>query len=56
MKNNPIVHSFEEAKIYQKHYKPSLNIFRIILSFVGVFVSGSSPAANTFNPARKRAH
>jgi hypothetical protein len=49
MKNRNIVHAHEEAKIYHSYYKPSLNIFRLIKSVLCIFISGSSPAANTFS-------
>ena len=56
MKNKPIIHSHEEAKIYRSYYKPSLNIFRFSTSVLGVFISGSSPAAQGYDHNRKRAH
>jgi len=52
MKNKHIVHAHEEAKIYHSHYRPSLNIFKIITSVIAVFISGSSPAAG--NVARRK--
>jgi hypothetical protein len=45
MKNKHMVHAHEEAKIYHNHYKPSFNILRIFKTVLGVFISGSSPAA-----------
>jgi hypothetical protein len=47
MKNSRINHSHEEAKIYSRYYKPSLNIFRLLKSVLAVVISGSSPAAST---------
>jgi hypothetical protein len=45
MKNKNITISNEEARIYRKFYKPSLNPLRLLISVLSVFVSGSSPAA-----------
>jgi hypothetical protein len=45
MKNKHIVHAHEEARIYRHHYKPSLNVFRFFKAVLGIFISGSSPAA-----------
>ena len=56
MKNKPIIHTHEEAKIYRHYYKPSLNIFRFLRSVLSVIVSGSSPAAHGYDHNRKRAH
>jgi hypothetical protein len=56
MKNKSIIHTHEEAKIYQHYYKPSLNIFRFFKSVLGVIISGSSPAAHGYDHNRKRAH
>jgi len=56
MKNKPIIHVHEEAKIYRDYYRPSLNVFRFFRSILGVFISGSSPAAHGFDYTRKRAH
>jgi hypothetical protein len=52
MKNRNLVYSHEQAKIYRHHYKPSLNIFRLVKSVLAIFITGSSPAAHTF-PRRK---
>ncbi|HSU28626.1 MAG TPA: hypothetical protein VLJ68_09615 [Chitinophagaceae bacterium] len=43
-----IAHAHREAKIYRHHYKPSLNLFRFLKSILGIFISGTSPAANSF--------
>jgi hypothetical protein len=51
MKNREIVFARHQAKIYQHHYRPSLNIFRFLGSVLAVFISGSSPTAGH---ARKR--
>jgi hypothetical protein len=56
MKNKPIIFLYEEARTYKEHYRPSLNIFRFFKSILGVFISGSSPAAHGINYNRKRAH
>ena len=45
MKNRNIAHAYQHAKIYRHHYKPSLNIFRLLKSVLGIIISGSSPAA-----------
>ena len=45
MKNNFISHSHESARIYRNHYKPSFNLFKLLFSFLGVLISGQSPAA-----------
>jgi hypothetical protein len=47
MKNSRINHSHEEAKIYQRFYKPSFNLLRLFKSVLAVAISGSSPAAST---------
>jgi hypothetical protein len=47
MKSKHIVHAHEKARIYQHHYKPSLNIFRVFRSILAVLISGSSVAATT---------
>lgn len=52
MKNKNIAHAHEEAKIYRHYYKPSLNVFRLLRSVLGVVISGSSHAAGSF-PRRK---
>ena len=56
MKKKTIVHTHEEARIYRNHYRPSLNIFRFLRAILGVFISGSSPAAQGYDHNRKRAH
>lgn len=56
MKNKPIIFLYEEAKAYKHHYRPSLNFVRFFKSIIGVFISGSSPAAQGINYNRKRAH
>lgn len=45
MKNRRIVHAYEHAKIYHNHYKPSLNIFRLLKSILGIIIAGGSPVA-----------
>lgn len=47
MKNKSIVHAHEEARIYQQYYKPSFNLYRLLVSVLSVFISGSSPAAGS---------
>ncbi|HEY0433281.1 MAG TPA: hypothetical protein VGC95_05385 [Chitinophagaceae bacterium] len=56
MKNKPLIHSHEEARIYRHYYKPSLNIVRLLRSVLCVIISGSSPSAHGYDPNRKRAH
>jgi hypothetical protein len=46
MKNRNLIHAHEEAKIYQQHYRPTLNVFRLLKSVISVVVSGNSPAAH----------
>ena len=48
MKNRHIVHAREEARIYQRYYKPSLNFLLLFKSIISIFISGSSPAANSY--------
>lgn len=52
MKNRSIIHSHEEAKIYQRYYKPSLNPLQLLKSVLIVFISGSSPAASAVGRRR----
>jgi hypothetical protein len=52
MKNRNLVHAHESARIYQSHYKPSLNVIRLFKGILMVFVSGSS-AASTHYPRRR---
>lgn len=53
MKNRIIVHGHEEAKIYKNNYKPSLSIFRLLRSVLGVIISGQSLAAHKYHYRRK---
>ena len=48
MKNNVITHSYESARIYRNNYKPSLNVFRLLRSVLGVLISGQGLAANRY--------
>lgn len=48
MKNRGIAHAHEAARIYQRYYKPSFNIVRLLKSVLAVFISGSSPASGGF--------
>jgi hypothetical protein len=52
MKKRNIVHAHQQAKIYHHHYRPSLNIFRLLKSVLAIFITGSSPSATTY-PRRK---
>jgi len=53
MKNKVIVHGHEEAKIYKNHYRPSLNLLRLLRSVAGIFISGQSLAAHKYRYRRK---
>lgn len=48
MKNRNLVHAHESARIYKHHYKPSLNVFRLLKSILMVFFSGSSAASTSY--------
>jgi hypothetical protein len=52
MKNKHIVHAHEEAKIYHRYYRPSLNIIRLFKSVLSIVISGSSTSAG--NVARRK--
>jgi hypothetical protein len=52
-KRRVIVHGHEEARIYQNNYKPSLNIFRLLRSVLGVLITGQSHAAHKYLYRRK---
>lgn len=49
MKRKHIVHAHEQAKIYHRYYKPSLNIFRLLRSVLVVVISGSSNVAGGYS-------
>lgn len=53
MKNNHIAHAHEEAKIYQRYYRPSFNMVRMLRSVLSVLLTGSSPAATSTYIRRK---
>ncbi|MFN8290106.1 MAG: hypothetical protein U0U70_07615 [Chitinophagaceae bacterium] len=44
MKNTRLRYHYQSAKIYQRHYKPSYNILRLLKSVLAVFIHGSSAA------------
>jgi len=48
MKKQIINHVHEEARIYKRNYKPSLNIFRQIISIFCVLISGQSQTAHSY--------
>jgi len=48
MKNKVIAHSHEAARIYKHNYKPSLNIFRLFRSVLGVLITGQPLAARRY--------
>ena len=53
--NTNRVHAHQSAKIYRDHYKPSLNIVRVLKSVAGVFFvlfSGSSQVSATYHRRR----
>lgn len=54
MKNRNTVHAREAVKIYEGHYKPSFNLFRFTKSILGVLISGNSPVAHSYIPAKRR--
>lgn len=47
MKNQNIKHARQEVKIYENHYKPSLNILRTIKSILGVLIFGRTTVAHS---------
>ncbi len=53
MKNRKLTYHHQAAKIYQHQYKPSYNIFRILKSFLAVFVHGSSAATTVSHHRHK---
>ena len=53
MKNKVIVHGHEEARIYKNHYKPSLNVLRLLRSVIGIFISGQTVSAHDYKYRRK---
>lgn len=56
MKNRKIIHTHEEARIYEQYYKPSLNVFRFVRSILSVLISGSSAAAQGYDYRKKTPH
>lgn len=48
MKRKMIHHIHEEARIYEKNYKPSFNIIRLIFSVFSVLISGQSQTAHDY--------
>lgn len=54
MKNRNTVHAREAVKIYEGHYKPSLNLFRFTRSILGVLIFGHSSVAQTYVPVKRR--
>jgi hypothetical protein len=48
MKNRRLTLHNEQAKIYRNHYKPSVNMVRLVKSVLSIVISGSSvaPAGN----------
>jgi len=52
MKNRVIVHGHEEARIYKKNYKPSLNFFRLLRAVLGVAITGQGLAAHKYRYRR----
>lgn len=56
MKNRKFIHTHEEARIYRKNYRPSLNVFRFLKSILCVVLSGSSASAHGYDYSRKAGH
>jgi hypothetical protein len=48
MKDKRLIHHHEEAQIYRRYYKPSFNMIRFLKSILAVIITGSSPAAGTY--------
>lgn len=49
MKHKNIVYAHEQAKIYHRYYKPSLNVLRLLRSVLAVVISGSSHVAGGYS-------
>ncbi len=45
MKNRRIEHAHQAVKIYENHYKPSLNPLRFVKSILGIVLFGSTSVA-----------
>ncbi len=54
MKNRGIIHARNEVKIYENHYKPSLNPLRFVKSILGIVLFGSTSVAGNYVPIKKR--
>ena len=56
MKNRNIVHARQEVEIYKAYYRPSFNLWRIVKSFLGIFIFGSASAAqyHSYVPLKKK--
>lgn len=53
MKNRDIEHAYQQAKIYEEHYRPSLNLIRSFKSIFGVLLFGSSTVVHSYIPKKK---
>ncbi|HUR64712.1 MAG TPA: hypothetical protein VMZ03_00045 [Chitinophagaceae bacterium] len=47
MKNRKVRRHYQATKIYQQHYRPSYNIFRLLGSVLSMLINGSSAATAT---------
>ncbi len=54
MRNRHILHGREQVKIYEHHYKPSFNLFRLTKSILGVLFFGQTTVAQSYTPMKKR--
>jgi hypothetical protein len=54
MKNRNIEHGRQGAKIYEAHYKPSLNITRFFKSILGILIFGRTTVAHSYAPVKKK--
>lgn len=53
MKNKDIALAHQQAKIYEEHYRPSLNFIRSFKSIFGVLIFGSSTVVHNYIPKKK---
>lgn len=54
MKNRRIIHSRNEVKIYEDHYKPSFNLLRFSKTILGIILFGRTSVAHHYVPIKKR--
>ena len=48
MKNRDIELAHQQAKIYEEHYRPSLNLIRSFKTIFGVLLFGSSTVVHSY--------